>query len=130
MLKQLTTQDVGFLYLETSETPAHVGGVDLFELPEGDRGKFFDDYKAMIASRMHLIPFMRQKLAQLPLELDRPVWADDDKFDLDYHVVRQALPTPGGMAELEELVGRLHALPLDRDRPLWEFHIEDHADCQ
>jgi diacylglycerol O-acyltransferase len=123
MLKQLSQQDVGFLYLETSETPAHVGGVDLVELPDGYRGNYFDDYKAMVASRVHLIPFMRQKLVQLPLELDRPFWADDEHFDLDYHVIHEALPSPGGMAELEELIGRLHALPLDRGRPLWEFHV-------
>ena len=47
----------------------------------------------------------------------------DDKLDLDYHIRHQALPKPGGMEELRALIGRLHAVPLDRSRPLWEYHF-------
>ena len=47
----------------------------------------------------------------------------DDNLDLDYHVRRQALPKPGGMEELRARIGRLHAIPLDRSRPLWEYHF-------
>ena len=56
-----------------------------------------------------------------PLGLDHPVWVDDEKIDLDYHIRHAALPKPGGMAELRALVAQLHAVPLDRARPLWEY---------
>jgi hypothetical protein len=53
--------------------------------------------------------------------IGRPVWVDDPAFDLDKHVLRRALPRPGGMTELGKLVDRLFARPLDRSKPLWEY---------
>jgi WS/DGAT/MGAT family acyltransferase len=125
MLKQLSDQDASYLYLETAETPQHVGGLNLVEVPRDYSQDFFEVYKAHIKSRMHLIPFLHSKLLELPLDLDRPFWIEDDNIDLDYHVRHETLPKPGNMQMLEELVGRLHASPLDRTRPLWEFHVID-----
>ncbi len=50
-------------------------------------------------------------------------WTFDDDVDLDYHVRRSALPTPGRVRELLELTSRLHGTLLDRHRPLWEMHL-------
>lgn len=125
MLTQLTEQDALFLYMETPETPAHVGGVSLVDLPAGYRGSFYDDYRATIASRLALIPFLHQKLAPIPFELDRPFWVDEPQVDLDYHIRHLTVPAPGSMADLEALVGLIHAQPLDRNRPLWEFYVID-----
>lgn len=125
MLKQLSDQDASYLYLETAETPQHVGGLNLVEIPPGYDGDFFEVYKAHIKSRMHLIPFMHSKLLELPFDLDRPFWLEDENIDLDYHVRHETLPKPGTMQMLEELVGRLHSSLLDRSRPLWEFHVID-----
>ncbi|MDQ3664919.1 MAG: hypothetical protein M3353_09735 [Actinomycetota bacterium] len=52
-----------------------------------------------------------------------PYWVDDEAFDLSFHVRRSALPRPGTMAQLHELVSRLVARPLDRERPLWEVYL-------
>lgn len=123
MLEQLSDQDASFLYLETPETPMHVGGLSLVQLPEGYHGDFFEDYKHQIAARLHLIPLLHRKLVNLPFDLDHPYWADDGAVDLDYHVRQQTLPSPGRMSQLEELVGRLHSNFLDRSRPLWEFYV-------
>jgi len=128
MLKQLTDQDAAFLYLETAETPEHVGGVSLVELPAGYRGSFFEDYKATIASRMTLIPFMHSKLTLLPFDVDRPFWVEDEHIDLDHHVRHVTAPTPGTMSDLEALVAQLHVPPLDRSRPLWELYVIDGLD--
>lgn len=133
MIKQLGEQDAGFLYLETPETPQHVGGVSLVALPpdlpggdDGDAaGRFFAAYKRHIASRMHLIPLMTARLVQLPFDVDHPFWTEDEAVDLDYHIRRQTLPRPGRISQLEELVGRLHSNFLDRSRPLWEFYVID-----
>jgi len=124
-VKQLTDQDAGFLYLETPETPQHVGSVSMVELPAGYSGDFFEEYKAHIASRVHLVPLLYSKLVPMPLELDHPVWVEDDSLEIDYHVRRQTVPRPGRMNQLEELVGRLHSNFLDRSRPLWEFYVID-----
>ncbi len=59
----------------------------------------------------------------MPLGLDHPIWVHDKQFDIERHVHRLALPTPGGYAELTELSGHLAGLPLDRSRPLWEMWV-------
>ena len=76
-----------------------------------------------MAARLDLLPSYRRRLEPTPLGIDHPVWVIDDKLDLDYHIRRQALPKPGGMEELRTSIGRLHAIPLDRSRPLWEYHF-------
>ena len=50
-------------------------------------------------------------------------WTFDDEVDLDYHLRRSALPTPGRVRDLLELTSRLHGTLLDRHRPLWEAHL-------
>ncbi|HZR02557.1 MAG TPA: wax ester/triacylglycerol synthase domain-containing protein, partial [Burkholderiales bacterium] len=125
MLRQLTDQDAGFLYAETPETPMHVGSLSLVELPEGYRGDFFANYKAHIASRVRLVPFMHSRLASVPFDLDRPFWVEDEQIDLDQHIRHITVPKPGRMADLEALVAALHATVLDRSRPLWQLFLVD-----
>ena len=50
--KKLSSMDASFLYLETPEMPMHVGSMAIFRLPENFQGNFFEDFKAMIASRL------------------------------------------------------------------------------
>ena len=64
-----------------------------------------------------------RKLKQVPLGIDHPVWVDDEDFDIDRHVHRMALPSPGGEKELADLCGHMAGIPLDRSRPLWEFVV-------
>jgi WS/DGAT/MGAT family acyltransferase len=74
----------------------------------------------MYRERLHLAPPFRRRLVTIPFELHHPLWIEDPNFDLDWHVRHIAVPPPGGMAQLEKLVGHLVAIPLDRTRPLWE----------
>ena len=124
-MDQLSGIDASFLHLETPETPMHVGSLLLLDLPEGYQGDFYEDVKAMLGKRLHLSPILTRKLAQMPFELAEPVWIDDDDIDLDYHVRSSTLRRPGTMAQLEQLVARLHASLLDRSRPLWEAYVID-----
>jgi diacylglycerol O-acyltransferase len=124
-MKHLSGLDATFLHTETPETPMHVGGLHLLELPAGYQGDFYEDVKAHVASRMHLSEIFTRKLALMPFELSNPVWVEDDDVDLDYHVRRVTLPRPGTMRQLEQYVGRLHSTLMDRSRPLWEFFVID-----
>ncbi|MDQ1494908.1 MAG: diacylglycerol O-acyltransferase / wax synthase, partial [Actinomycetota bacterium] len=65
----------------------------------------------------------RAKLADSQLNLDYPVWVEDEEFDLDRHLLRIGLPSPGGRQELAEVCGHLATAPLERDRPLWEMWV-------
>ncbi|MGA2551347.1 MAG: wax ester/triacylglycerol synthase family O-acyltransferase [Burkholderiaceae bacterium] len=121
-MKHLSGLDATFLHLETPEMPMHVGGLNLFELPEDYRGDFYEDVKAHVQKRMHLAPVFQRKLATMPFELANPVWVDDEYVDLDYHIRRIVLKE-GTRETLEQYVGRLHSSLLDRSRPLWEFYV-------
>ena len=123
-MKQLSGLDASFLYLETAEMPMHVGALHLFELPAGYRGDYLEDMRAHMASRLPLAPALRRKLAWMPLNLAAPVWVDAEP-DLEKHIVGITLPEDSGLAELEEQVGELHPVLLDRSRPLWKFHVFD-----
>ena len=122
-MRHLSGVDASFLHLETPEMPMHVGSLNIFELPEGYSGDFYEDVKAHVAGRMHLAEVFEHKLAQIPFELSNPVWVDDSDVDIDYHIRRVMLSRPGTFRQLEQLVGRLHSSLLDRSRPLWEFYV-------
>ena len=113
-MDQLSSIDASFLHLETPETPMHVDSLMLLELRGGYQGDFYEAFKALIDKRMHLAPVLTRKLAQIPFELAEPVWIEDDDIDLDYHVRTVTLRRPGAMAQLDQLVARLHASLLDR----------------
>ena len=81
------------------------------------------DFKAMIASRLHVAPILKARLEKAPLDIDHPSWVEDDQFDIDRHIFRGSLPAPHDRATLERIVGWMHAKLLNRARPLWEFYV-------
>src|SRR5882724_10086592 len=114
--------DSTFLAFETTNTHMHLGGVALFaagplSTPTG--GIDIARIRAHLASRLHLIPRYRQRLAWVPLQR-RPVWVDDEHFNLHYHVRHTSLPRPGDERQLKRLAGRIMSQRLDRGKPLWE----------
>ncbi|HVT53494.1 MAG TPA: wax ester/triacylglycerol synthase domain-containing protein, partial [Dongiaceae bacterium] len=121
--KKLSSMDASFLYLETPEMPMHVGSMAIFRLPDDYKGNFFEDFKAMIASRLHIAPILKARLQKTPLDIDHPSWVEDDQFDIDRHIFRGSLPAPYDRATLERIVGWMHAKLLNRARPLWEFYV-------
>ena len=111
--KKLSSMDASFLYLETPEMPMHVGSMAIFRLPENYNGNFFEDFKAMIASRLHIAPILKARLEKAPLDIDHPSWVEDDQFDIDRHIFRGSLPAPYDRATLERIVGWMHAKLLE-----------------
>src|SRR5580704_12669246 len=121
--ERLSPLDRTFLDLEYPETHMHVAGVTIFEagpLRTADGGIDIEKIRLYVASRLHLMPRYRQKIARIPLE-NHPVWVDDERFNLEYHVRHTALPRPGGDDQLKRLTGRIVSQQLDRGKPLWEL---------
>jgi diacylglycerol O-acyltransferase / wax synthase len=121
---RLSAQDSSFLHLERLETPMHVGAMSVFEgAPFFDgEGRFrLGDVRELVASRLHLVPRYRKRLQFVPGEFGRPIWVDDPRFDISYHVRLTALPAPGNRQQLITLTERVQAGLLDRSRPLWEL---------
>ena len=79
--------------------------------------------RELIAARLHQLPPLRWKLAEVPFGLDYPYWVDAAEFDLDFHIRELALPDPGDERVLAEQVARIVSRPLDRSRPLWELYL-------
>jgi WS/DGAT/MGAT family acyltransferase len=122
-LRKLSGLDAGFLYLETPATPMHVGSLTVYDPPADLDGSFAARVRTHLGKRLHLAPLLHQQLAEVPLELGHPVWVEAGEVDLDWHVRSARVPRPGGMRQLEALVATLHAEPLDRARPLWQFTV-------
>ena len=120
-LQRLSGLDASFLYLETSTQPLHVCSVLLVDASTIPGGYSFEGMRDELSRRIAAIPSFREKLANSFLNLDHPVWVEDEHFDIERHVHRIGLPAPGGRAELAEVCGHLAALPLDRRHPLWEM---------
>lgn len=120
-MKRLTPSDAMFLYGETRETMMHASALLPFSAPEEaiDFRAIMDEIRAGLP----VVPPWSSVL-KTPDVLRNPMqaWVEDPKVDLEYHVRRTALPTPGDERELGVLVSRLHAHPVDFHRPPWEAH--------
>lgn len=119
-LDRLSSVDASFLHQEDGrDSHMHIGGIGIFEGPVPAE----EELLAHIAGRLKLVPRFRQKLVAAPLGSGRPLWTDDSRFSLGYHVRRTALPSPGQEQQLMRLISRVHSQRLDRTKPLWEMWI-------
>ncbi|HEX2736655.1 MAG TPA: wax ester/triacylglycerol synthase domain-containing protein, partial [Acidimicrobiia bacterium] len=124
-MQRLTGLDAAFLSLETPTNHMHVIGVAVLD-PVTAPGSFtFETIRARIAQRLPKIPPFRRRIVNVPFGIYHPLWVEDPNFDLDYHIRRVGLPTPGGPGELMELAGDIAGRQLDRSRPLWEMWVVD-----
>src|SRR5205823_1676099 len=73
--------------------------------------------------RLTRIPRLRQRVVFPPFGIAMPSWEDDPEFDIGNHVLELTLPAPGDDRVLAAVVGKLHAMPLERSRPLWQMTI-------
>ena len=122
-MERLSGLDASFLYLETSSQLLHVCGLILLDPETIPEGYSFGGLKDELERRITDVPMFHRRLKAVPLGIDHPVWVDDEDFDVDRHMHRMALPSPGGEQELADLCGHLAGIPLDRSRPLWEFYV-------
>ena len=119
---RLSALDASFLDVETASAHMHVGWAAAFDPPDERPAPSFEQLRDHIGRRLGRAPRYRQRLADVPLGVARPVWVDDDRFDITRHV-RAAAPVG-----LDELAGSVLSTPLSRERPLWELWIADRLD--
>lgn len=119
----MSFRDSMFLLAESRERPTHVGSLLLFDRPEDAGPDFLGDLHRRLVSTNDVAPTFGRKAVRSLGTLGQWGWETDDALDIEYHVRLSALPRPGRIRELLELVSRLHGTLLDRHRPLWEFHL-------
>ena len=120
---RLSALDATFLDLEDENVHMHVGAVAIFEakpLATDEGGLDMARIRKMAGPALARSQRFRQRLEHIPL-LGHPVWVDDARFNLDYHLRHTALPAPGDERQLKRLVGRLLSQKLDLHKPLWEM---------
>ena len=122
-MQRLTGLDATFLYMETPTTHMTVASTCVFDPSTVPGGYSFEKVRALVENRLPLLPPFRRRLVDVPFSLHHPLWIEDPDFDLDYHVRRAALPSPGGDRELAEFAAEVMGRPLDRTRPLWEMYV-------
>lgn len=123
-MDKLSSQDAGFLKIESAHCPFHVAGLMVFKLP----AKAPRDFTRRLARKCGRLneawPIFNKRL-QDPVNLSAASWVEADDYKAEHHVLHYALPSPGRMDDLLRLVTRAHERPLDRSRPLWEIHVID-----
>jgi len=119
-MDRLTRSELALLAMDSARHPAQVGAVHVFD---GDDRFDHEHLVALVQDRISYVPRYRQRVLTVPGGLASPVWVDDVRFDLSFHVRRSALPRPGTPQQLQEFVGRVMSRRLDRSRPLWELYL-------
>jgi WS/DGAT/MGAT family acyltransferase len=121
--EQISGQDATFLYADSASSPMHIATLTIVE------GSIkFDDFKEIVASKLHLIPKFRKRLLNVPMNLDYPYWVDDPNFDLDLHLNRLRLPEPANWKTLRDFTSNIFSSSLDLKRPLWSVDFIEGLD--
>lgn len=128
--ERLSALDATFLDVENPTAPMHVGAALLFDakpLTLSHGGLDIARLTRYTKSAVDSIPRYRQRIEWVP-GFSHPVWIDDDRFNMNFHLRHTRLPLPGDERSLKRLVGRLFSQHLDRSRPLWEFWVVEGVD--
>lgn len=108
--------DTAWLRMERATNPMMITGVLMFAEPMA-----LEDLKRVVRKRFLAYARFRQKAVDTAAGA---YWQDDADFDIDWHVRLSALPGRGsGKRALERFVGQLASSPLDKGKPLWQFHL-------
>ena len=128
-MKQLSGLDNVFLELERGNVYMHVAGLGIYDPSTAPGGKVrFKQILNFFTDRLDQARVFRRRLVVPPLAIDRPYWVDDGELDVEYHVRHIALPHPGDWRQLMIQTARIHARPLDRNKPLWEVYVIEGLD--
>lgn len=122
-MELLSPTDSIFLIGESREHPMHVGALQLFDPPANGPDGFVHELYEQVTALTDFSPMFRKRPATLLGGIANIGWTVDDDVDVSYHLRRSALPTPGRIRDLLELISRLHSTLLDRHHPLWEAHV-------
>ena len=126
--QKLSGQDALFLQLDLPHAASHVTMIYVYDQSDLLRPLRFRQIIAHLEKRLQVSPMYRRRIVQAPMGLAYPYWADDPRFDIDFHVRHMALPKPGDWRQFQIMLARIHARPLDLTRPPWEMYVIEGLD--
>ena len=124
-MKRLNGWDAMLLYSETPNVHTHTLKIGVIDATDFDGDFSFEVFRRTLRRRLHLLEPLRYRLVDIPLKLHHPMWLERSDVDLNYHLRRVRVPRPGGRRQLNAVIGDIAGTPLDRSRPLWEFHFAE-----
>ena len=128
-MRQLSGSDAFFLYSDKPGRHQHISTIYLYDPSTAPGGKVdFLTILEHVRDRIGTSRIFRQRLVDVPLNLDYPYWIHDANFDLEFHVRHIALPQPGDWRQFCILASRLHSRPVDLKRPVWEMYVIEGLD--
>ncbi|WP_375483438.1 wax ester/triacylglycerol synthase family O-acyltransferase [uncultured Mycobacterium sp.] len=122
-MKRLSGWDATFVYGESPNVPVHTMKIAVVDTTAFDGEFTFDMFQRVVQRRLPALEPLRYQLINIPLKLHHPMWLDNCEVDLDYHVRRARLPSPGGRRQLDDLIAEIATTPLDLRRPPWEVYF-------
>lgn len=128
-MRQLSENDAAYIYSDSAHVNSNVTLLHIYDQSTAPGGMVrFKQILAHVESRLGQLPVFREKIRHVPLDLDYPYWIEDENFDIEYHVRHIALPKPGDWRQFCIQAARIHARPLDLQRPLWEMYVIEGLD--
>jgi WS/DGAT/MGAT family acyltransferase len=128
-MRQLSGSDAFFLYTDKPGQHQHISTIYLYDQSTAPGGTVrFKSILEHIRDRLSTSRIFRQKLVEVPLNLDYPYWIEDPHFSLEFHVRHIRLPPPADWKKFCVQVSRLHSRPLDLSRPVWEMYVIEGLD--
>jgi WS/DGAT/MGAT family acyltransferase len=128
-MRQLSEHDAAYIYSDSAHANSNVTLVHIYDQSTAPGGVVrFKQILAHVESRLDRLPNFREKILRVPLDLDYPYWVEDEHFNIEYHVRHIALPKPGDWRQFCIQSSRIHARPLDLQRPLWEMYVIEGLD--
>ena len=128
-MRQLSEHDAAYIYSDSAHANSNVTLLHIYDQSTAPGGMVrFKQILTHVESRLGRLPVFREKIRRVPLDLDYPYWIEDESFDIEYHVRHIALPKPGDWRQFCIQAARIHARPLDLQRPLWEMYVIEGLD--
>ena len=114
----LTTVDAAWLRMEDPTNLMMVSGVITFKNVID-----YEHLKAVVEHRLLTFDRFRMRVVQSRLPFGSSYWEVDPTFNINAHLHRIALPSPGDKAALQDMASDLMSTPLDFSKPLWQLHL-------
>ena len=104
-----------------------IGFLRLDKRPDGTAPSY-EEVRELIEERVQRSPRFRQFPYQPPGYNGLPVWADDQDFDIEYHLVKADTDGPADRHQVDELLAEWMTTPIDETKPLWRIQYVETED--
>jgi len=120
-VKKLTFLDQAFGFTESNNSPKHVAGLQIMELPDDADDSYVPELvKKLRTFDTGVSPFNGVAVMFLGFPMKLKL---QEKLDVDYHIKEHQLDDISDKESLHTFIAELHETRLELDKPLWQCHV-------